>query len=104
MLPQFANFIWAAQYSVSQTNTRINEIQKQIGAKKKAKEDADDLLKQKVELEKEKKGLIESAAAKDVILKKKIGTIGNIVHDSVPLNDNEVCSSAHSPPLPTFVQ
>ena len=52
------------------------------------------MLKQKVELEKEKKALIEQAAAKDVALKKKIGTIGNIVHDSVPINDNEVYSTA----------
>jgi len=69
----------------------MNEVQKQIGAKKKAKEDADDLMKQKADLEKEKKDLIESAAAKEVTLKKKIGTIGNIVHDSVPVHDNEVC-------------
>jgi seryl-tRNA synthetase len=47
-------------------------------------------MKEKVELEKEKKALIDSAAEKDLALKKKIGTIGNIVHDSVPLNDNEV--------------
>jgi seryl-tRNA synthetase len=45
---------------------------------------------QKAELEKEKKTLIESAAEKDIALKKKIGTIGNIVHDSVPISDNEV--------------
>lgn len=45
---------------------------------------------QKVEMEKEKKTLIESAAEKDIALKKKIGTIGNIVHDSVPVSDNEV--------------
>jgi len=102
-LSQSANFICTAQYSVAQTNTKINEIQKQIGAKKKAKEDADDLLKQKAELGEEKKNLIELAAAKDVTLKKKIGTIGNIVHDSVVVNDNEVCSSALSLPLPIFV-
>ncbi len=47
-------------------------------------------MKQKVELEKEKKSLIESAAEKEVILKKKISTIGNIVHDSVPVNNDEV--------------
>jgi seryl-tRNA synthetase len=47
-------------------------------------------MKQKVELEKEKKSLIESAAEKEVTLKKKIGTIGNIVHDSVPVNNDEV--------------
>ncbi|KAE9374532.1 seryl-tRNA synthetase [Stipitochalara longipes BDJ] len=77
------------QYSATQINTKINEIQKQIGAKRKAKENADDLMKQKVELEKEKKSLIESAAEKEVTLKKKIGTIGNIVHDSVPVNNDE---------------
>lgn len=83
--------IWcAAQYSATQINTKINEIQKQIGVKRKAKEDADDLMKQKLVLEKEKKSLIESAAEKEVTLKKKIGTIGNIVHDSVPVNNDEV--------------
>jgi seryl-tRNA synthetase len=80
----------AAQYAATQINSKINEIQKQIGIKKKAKENADDLMKQKVDLEKEKKALIDSAAEKDLALKKKIGTIGNIVHDSVPVNDNEV--------------
>jgi len=55
-----------------------------------AKEDAAELMAQKAELEKEKKILIECAAEKDIALKKKIGTIGNIVHDSVPISDNEV--------------
>ncbi|KAF4634658.1 hypothetical protein G7Y89_g3447 [Cudoniella acicularis] len=77
------------QYEVSQTNTKINEIQKQIGAKKKAKENADDLLKQKVDLEKIKKSFIDSATEKDLLLKKKLGTIGNIVHESVLNNNNE---------------
>lgn len=47
-------------------------------------------MKQKTDLEKEKKSLIELAAEKELTLKKKIGTIGNIVHDSVPINNNEV--------------
>ena len=47
-------------------------------------------MKQKVELEKEHKSITESAAEKEVTLKKKIGTIGNIVHDSVPTNNDEV--------------
>ncbi len=79
-----------AQYSATQIKTRINEIQKQIGVKRKAKENADDLMKQKVELEKEHKSITESAAEKEVTLKKKIGTIGNIVHDTVPTNNDEV--------------
>jgi len=79
-----------AQYKATQINTKINEVQKQIGVKRKAKENADDLMKQKAELEKEKKSWIESAAEKEVTLKKKIGTIGNIVHNSVPVNNDEV--------------
>jgi len=79
-----------ANYSATQIKSKINEIQKQIGAKRKAKENADDLMKQKVEFEKEHKSLTESASEKEVTLKKKIGTIGNIVHNSVPVNDNEV--------------
>jgi len=51
-------------------------------------------MKQKVDLDKEKKGLLELAAEKELILKKKIGTIGNIVHDSVPIHNDEVCSFA----------
>ncbi|TAQ90391.1 hypothetical protein B7494_g1284 [Chlorociboria aeruginascens] len=76
-------------YAATRVNTKINDIQKQIGAKKKAKENADDLMEQKVALEQEKKSLDDSAAEKDVTLKKKIGSIGNIVHESVPVNNNE---------------
>ena len=44
-------------------------------------------------LEKEKKVLEDSAAEKDALLQKKIKTIGNYVHDSVPISNNEVHSS-----------
>lgn len=47
-------------------------------------------MKQKADFEKEKKALTDLAAGKELVLKKKIGTIGNIVHDSVPISDNEV--------------
>lgn len=73
-----------------QLNTKINEVQKQIGQKKKAKENADELLAQKAKLDQEKKAFIDAAAEKDAILKKKIGTIGNLVHESVPVEQNEV--------------
>ncbi|KAJ5033469.1 uncharacterized protein L3040_008584 [Drepanopeziza brunnea f. sp. 'multigermtubi'] len=77
------------QYAATQVNTKINDTQKQIGVKRKAKENADDLMKAKADFEKEKKTLVELAAEKELVLKKKIGTIGNIVHDSVPVSDNE---------------
>lgn len=34
--------------------------------------------------------MIESAAEKEKTLKAKVSTIGNIVHASVPVSDNEV--------------
>ena len=55
-----------------------------------AKENADDLLQQKIELEKERKSLMESVTEKDAVLKNKVKTVGNLVHDSVPVSDNEV--------------
>ncbi|SPQ21694.1 2e637d13-7561-4aa6-af79-da4a248b1033 [Thermothielavioides terrestris] len=66
-------------YSATQINARINE----------AKEDVTDLLKQKADLEKEKKDLLALAAEKEKLLKAKVKTIGNIVHESVPVSDNE---------------
>ncbi|MCJ1399964.1 Cytosolic seryl-tRNA synthetase [Xylographa trunciseda] len=77
------------RYAATQIGTQINATQKEIGAKKKAKEDATELLQKKATLEKEKKVLEESAAEKDSILQRKIGTIGNYVHDSVPVDNNE---------------
>lgn len=54
-----------------------------------AKEDVTDLLEQKADLQKEQKGLMDRAAEKEAALKAKVKTIGNIVHDSVPVSDNE---------------
>lgn len=103
--------------------TKINEVQKQIGAKKKAgfarsveprnsyiptntpvqaKENADELLQQKIELEREYKTLVESATEKDRSLQAKVKSIGNYVHDSVPVSDNEVRSNHRiTKPLPS---
>ncbi|KAI0167055.1 seryl-tRNA synthetase [Hypoxylon sp. FL1284] len=77
------------QYAATQINSKINDVNKQIGAKKKAKENADELLQQKAAFDKEKKDLLDLAAQKDIALKAKVKTIGNIVHDSVPVSDNE---------------
>ncbi|KAK4203677.1 hypothetical protein QBC40DRAFT_274231 [Triangularia verruculosa] len=77
------------QYAATQFNAKINEVQKQIGPKKKAKEDVTELLAKKAELEKEKKDMLAQAAEKQQILTAKLKTIGNIVHESVPVSNNE---------------
>ena len=79
----------SALYDATQANAQINAVQKQIGQKKKAKEDATELLAEKIKLEKEKKALVDSAAEKDFALNKKLKTIGNIIHESVPIEQDE---------------
>ncbi|KAI9785033.1 MAG: Cytosolic seryl-tRNA synthetase [Geoglossum umbratile] len=77
------------KYETAQLNAQINATQKEIGLKKKAKQDASELLQKKADLEKEKKALEDLVAGKDAILRKKIKTIGNYVHDSVPVSSDE---------------
>ncbi|RYP57722.1 hypothetical protein DL769_009311 [Monosporascus sp. CRB-8-3] len=79
----------AANYEVTQIGNQINAVQKQIGQKKKAKEDAEDLIKQKEELQQRKKGQEDVAAAKNTELLAKVRLVGNYVHDSVPVSATE---------------
>jgi seryl-tRNA synthetase len=84
----------SAQYDVSQLNSRINAVQKQIGLKKKAKEDASDLLKEKLGLEAQKKSREVDAIGLHNELQVLLKTVGNYVAESVPVSqtedDNEV--------------
>ncbi|KAK4957372.1 Cytosolic seryl-tRNA synthetase [Elasticomyces elasticus] len=71
---------------------KINEVQKKMGANKKAKgspEEFADLKKQKDDLQKQKEQLEEEARQKQIALLKKAKSIGNYVHESVPVSDNE---------------
>jgi seryl-tRNA synthetase len=55
-----------------------------------AKQDASELLQRKADLERQKKALEDLVVEKDIALQKKIKTIGNYVHDSVPVSNDEV--------------
>ncbi|KAF2184681.1 serine-tRNA ligase [Zopfia rhizophila CBS 207.26] len=77
------------QYAATQIGSQINPLQKQIGQKKKAKESADDLLKEIAELKEQKKRKEEEAAEKLVKLNIKVKSVGNYVHESVVVSDNE---------------
>jgi seryl-tRNA synthetase len=59
-----------------------------------AKSDATQQLERKAELEKEKKRMQELAQEKEKLVDRKLKTIGNYVHDSVPESDNEVWAFA----------
>lgn len=63
------------------------------------KEDANDLIEQKTNLEKSKKDAEELAAQKETQRDRKVRTIGNYVHESVPVSNNEVgCLFLSFPP------
>ncbi|KAL4753850.1 hypothetical protein BDW72DRAFT_168135 [Aspergillus terricola var. indicus] len=78
-----------ARYEVSQLNSKLNGLLKEIGKKKKNKEDATSLLEEKAELESQRKEAEGIALQKEDLRDKKIRTIGNYVHDSVPISSNE---------------
>lgn len=84
-------------YGATQIGSKINDTQKEIGKKKKAKEDAEDLLKQKEALQKEKAAQEALAAEKLQALHWKAKTVGNYVHESVPISNDEASLSRALP-------
>ncbi|CEQ39544.1 SPOSA6832_01093 [Sporobolomyces salmonicolor] len=74
---------------VGQLQKKVNALQKEIGMKMKAKENADDLKAQKAELDKEIAALGTKANEQESAMRKKANSIGNIVHESVPISDTE---------------
>ncbi|KAJ1758399.1 Cytosolic seryl-tRNA synthetase [Coemansia sp. RSA 2523] len=77
------------RYALDQLNREINKIQKEIGMKAKAKEDASELKAQKKVLDDKKKQLGEDEKEAEAAMLAKVGTVGNIVHDSVPVSATE---------------
>lgn len=81
------------QYTAgTEMGAKINKVQKDMGLNKKNKGDPADFEKLKAEkdrLGQEKVRLEEEAAEKHKALLKKVKSIGNYVHDSVPVSNNE---------------
>lgn len=80
----------AVQFEAENIRKKVNLIQKQITQKKKAKEDADDLLKEKIALDKEFADMGKQAAEKEKEMNRKAGTIGNIVDKDCHVSSTEV--------------
>ncbi|KAJ5584092.1 Serine--tRNA ligase cytoplasmic [Penicillium hispanicum] len=78
-----------ARYEVTQISSQLNGLLKEVGKKKKNKEDASELISQKADFEKRKKVAEDAAARKELERDRKIRLIGNYVHDSVPMSNNE---------------
>jgi len=68
---------------------RINGVQKDIAAKKKAKESADDLVAMKKELDARVAAMAKEAKEFEVTMRIKASTVGNIVGKNVPVSQTE---------------
>lgn len=71
------------RFDLDEMNKSLNKLQKEIGQKFKAKEDAKGLLGEKDKLTQAKKDLIEKEQEADKQLRLKVNTVGNFVHESV---------------------
>ena len=81
------------QYTAAtEMGAKINKVQKEMGLNKKNKGDPAEFEKLKAEkdaLTKEKQELEDLAKSKYAELMKKTKSVGNYVHESVPVSDNE---------------
>lgn len=69
----------------------LSQLQKQISAKMKAKEDASALVAEREAALAQKAPLEKAEADAQVALDLALFKIGNIVHESVPVSNDEVC-------------
>ena len=77
------------RFELDELNKSLNKLQKEIGLKFKAKEDASALLAEKDALTAKKKELTEKEQKEDEDLKKKVFSVGNIIHPSVVVSNDE---------------
>ncbi|KAF5384438.1 hypothetical protein D9615_003329 [Tricholomella constricta] len=68
---------------------KVNEVQKQIAAKKKAKESADELVAAKKAIDAEVEAKKKEAKEFEIKMRQKAGTIGNIVGPNAPVSLTE---------------
>lgn len=67
----------------------VNATQKEITAKKKAKEDADEFMQKKQNLDKQIADMRPVVAEKERLMREKAATIGNLVGPQVPISQTE---------------
>jgi seryl-tRNA synthetase len=77
------------QYEATQIGSTINALQKQVGQKKKAKEDATEILEEMKKLKEDKAKKEVEANEKLQKLNIKAKSVGNYVHKDVPVSNTE---------------
>ncbi|KAF7762190.1 hypothetical protein Agabi119p4_8783 [Agaricus bisporus var. burnettii] len=76
-------------YDMNIMRKRVNEIQKEISAKKKAKQPADDLVAEKKKIDAEVEAKKKEAKDFETAMRMKAGNVGNIVGKNVPISQTE---------------
>jgi len=76
-------------FEANQMSKQTNAIQKDITAKKKAKENADELIAGKAKLDAEIAAQRKKVAEAEVAMRQKAATVGNLVYKAVPVSDDE---------------
>ncbi|XP_024373250.1 serine--tRNA ligase isoform X2 [Physcomitrium patens] len=77
------------QYEVDNIRKEVNKVQDGIKKKKMAKEDTAELLVEKSKLEEAKIAKEKETAECKVAMEASLRLVGNLVHDSVPIDNNE---------------
>lgn len=77
-------------FELNSLQGQVNKVQKDITAKKKAKESADAELAAKKELDAKVAALRPKVQEAEAAMRTKAGTIGNIVGPKVPISQTEV--------------
>ncbi|KAJ7637578.1 hypothetical protein DFH06DRAFT_1218541 [Mycena polygramma] len=100
-------------FDAAHAKKEVNDVQKQISAKKKAKEPADDLVATKKELDAKVEAMRKEAKEFEVKMRQKASLVGNIVGKDVPISvtedDNTTVRTWHpaqeedEPPLRTDI-
>ena len=78
-----------ARWELDQANSEFNKANKAVSALKRAGEDAEDAIKQVAEVKAKVAVLAEAEKAAEAATNACLHKIGNIVHDSVPVSDDE---------------
>ena len=77
------------EYDINQMNKAINAKSKEVGVRKKAKEDAEPLIAEVSALKAELKGKEEAIAKAEAAINRQLRLVGNLVHPSVPVSMTE---------------
>jgi seryl-tRNA synthetase len=91
-------------FEINNTNKQVNAVQKEIGLKKKAKENADELIAKKKELDAQVDAKKKESKEFEAKMRQRAGTIGNVVGKDAPVSltedDNVTLRTWHNPQEP----